>query len=422
METVTKSRIEIQSEMKEAAIKSLDLVNKAVLKASVGIGKSLVALQIADHYKPTKVTWLTNSEELRDNDAPAEFFKWGFEHLHEVTTFMCVQSACKLQGEDLGFIILDEADFACTEVYFNAILNNNYTKCLLVSGTYTEEKLVLLESLGFPLVYDISTNEAQDLGILNNTFIHFVEYDLDKTKDILVETKTKSWYSSENDLYVYQENQFIATIIAYEKLKKSCKDHYDGVAPIPNFNYDQFKRDKLNYQKKLKWIGSARAKVLHTLNSSKRIARTLADKILEGEDNKVMIFSSLTEHIDSFVPHTIHSKNKKGNKNLDLFNQGVIRELGVISMIDRGKNMVGLNYSIFESFDGSETKMIQRLGRNARLDSEDTAHIYVLLPYFTNKAGKRLPTRAVGWAYSGFNNYRLDDSNSRTFHINQLNV
>jgi hypothetical protein len=64
--------------------------------------------------------------------------------------------------------------------------------------------------------------------------------------------------------------------------------------------------------------------------------------------------------------------------------------------------------------------MIQRLGRNARLDSEDTAHIYVLLPYFTNKAGKRLPTRAVGWAYSGFANYKLDETNSKTISIKDL--
>lgn len=418
----SKDRNTIQSEMKEAAIKSLDLCNKAVLKASVGIGKSLVTLQVADHYKPTKLTWLTNSEELRDKDAPQEFFKFGYEHLYEVCTFMCVQTACKLEGVDLGFIILDEADFACTEVYLNSVLKNKYDKCLMVSGTFTEEKLELLESKGFPLVYDITTNQAQELEILNKTNIVFVEFDLSTEKNIKVETKFKSWMSSENELYLYQENQFISTIIAYEKLKKGCSDHYSGIKKIDGFNYEKFKQDKLNYQKKLKWIASARAKVLHTLNSSKQLARRISDKLLNNESNKVMIFSSLTEHLDSFVPYTVHSKNKKGNTCLEDFNKGLIREVGVISMIDRGKNMVGLNNGIFESYDGSETKMIQRLGRLARLTVDQEATLYVLLPYFYNKSGKRLPTRAVGWAYSGFSNYQLDSTNSKTIQLKDLKI
>lgn len=424
-----KNREEIQLEMKTIVIDSLESHNKAVVQASVGLGKTRLCLETLAHYNPDKITWLTNSEELRDSDTPAEFIKWGYEYLLEKTTIMCYQTACRLENQDLGFVIGDEFDFALTEQYVKGITNNYIDKFLGVSGTYTEEKLEILNKLGLPLVYKVTTNEVQDLQILNKTKVIFVEYELDLAKTRKTNPKYPTWRTSENEQYSYWEGQYISTMIQYAPIQKEFSLLFDVLREnkgktysklIYSFLQEYKQKEIIPFQRKLAYISSNRAKLLHTLDSSKRIARQLSDRILkESNDNKVLIFSTLTEHLDSFVPNTVHSKNKKGNTVFDDFNEGKIREAGCISIADRGKNFVGLNYGIFESYDGSETKGLQRLGRFCRL-LEGESTIYVLVPYYRNKQNKLLPTRSAGWAISMFSNYVLDESNSLTINFKDL--
>lgn len=416
------TREEIQTKMKEACITSLEECNKAVVQASVGLGKTRLCLETLAHYNPPKITWLTNSETLRDVDSPAEFVKWDYTYLLEKTTFMCYQTACRLENQDLGFVICDEFDFAISPEYIKGITKNKYDKLLGVSGTYTDEKLAILAELELPLVYQVTTNQVQDLGILNKTKVVFVEYDLDTTKSRLIKTKDKQWMTSENEQYLYWENQYISSLIKYLDVKKTIDEHYSGKNVIQGFSYESYKKIRTGHAVKMKYAASQRAKILHTLDSSKRIARQISDAILAKDSkNKVLIFSCLTEQLDSFVEYTVHSKNKKGNTVFDDFNEGIIREAGCISIADRGKNFVGLNYGIFSDFDGSSTKGLQRLGRFCRLLEGDST-IYVEIPYYTNKQGKRLPTRAAGWAISMFANYILDESNSETVNFKDLKI
>jgi len=415
------TREEIQTKMKEACITSLEECNKAVVQASVGLGKTRLCLETLAHYNPPKITWLTNSETLRDVDSPAEFIKWDYTYLLEKTTFMCYQTACKLENQDLGFVICDEFDFAISPEYIKGITQNKYDKLLGVSGTYTDEKLAVLAELELPLVYQVTTNQVQDLGILNKTKVVFVEYDLDTEKTRQIVTKNASWKTSENEQYLYWENQYISSLIKYLEVKKTIDEHYSGKNVIQGFSYENQKKIRTGHTVKMKYAASQRAKILHTLDSSKRIATELADRLLEKEENKLLIFSTLTEHLDSFVKYTAHSKNKKGNTVFDDFNSGKIRAAGCISIADRGKNFVGLNTGIFESYDGSATKGLQRLGRFCRLLEGDST-IYILVPYYINKQGKRLPTRAAGWSISMFSNYILDESNSETINFKDLIV
>lgn len=415
-----KTRSEIQQEMIDSAVESIDKTGKAAWIASVGIGKSYSALQVVAKYNPPKITWLTSSEELRDIDSQNEFVKWDYSYMLNNCTFMCYQSACKLKDYDFGFLVCDEFDAAITDVYLKAVTNNKFSQGLFITGTITEEKKDTLKQIDIPIVYEVSTNDAQSFGILNKTKVVFVEFDLDTEKTRKIETKFKSWMSSENEQYQYIENQFISQIIQYEALKKQANTHFN-VAKIPGFDYTEFKVKKQAISMKLKWIAAQRAKVLHTLDSSKKIARQLSNRLLQNKDNKVLIFSTLTEHLDSFVPNTVHSKNKKGNTVFDDFNEGKIREAGCISVADRGKNFHELNIGLFESYDGSPTKGLQRLGRFCRL-LKGNSTIYILVPYYHNKQGKRLPTRAAGWALSMLSSYILNEDNSCTINYKDLKI
>lgn len=420
----------IQESMKLAAITSINSVGKAAWVASVGIGKSYTTLQVLSHYNPPKITWLTNSEQLRDVDAPAEYFKWGMDHLYERTTFMCYQSACKLSGEDLGFVVCDEFDYAITEVYVQAITNNIYDKGLFITGTITEEKRWGLEELEIPLVYEISNQEAQDLAILNRVNFVMVELDLSTTKNRKKVTKYKSWMTSEVEEMQYIENQYIKALIPFLEVKKTIDDHYSRGIPFPQGeNYDSLKRKKAQLKKSLDWVNSQRYMFLRSLDTTVEVSKKILLKHWSNPNDKMIVFSGLTDQIDRICNFTYHSKNSKGNTSIEDFNKGNLRVLGVCSALDRGKNMVGLNVGVFESYDSSATKLTQRIGRMSRLDADQEATVYFLLPYYQKKVVnkttglvelKRVPTRAVSWLESALVNYRVDNTNSRTINARDL--
>lgn len=427
------TREEMQEEAKLKAIESLDLVSSAALLMGTGSGKSKTVIDILKHYNPDKITWLTNSTKLRDEDTPAEFVKWDAEYLMEKTNFICYHSAYKLEGEDLGFVVCDEGDVSLTEKYSLVYENNDRDKLLFVSATTRDDQKEMLAKLA-PVVYSIGTQDAQDAGILNKTKFIFVDYMLDTRRNIRMETKTKSWMTSEQDNYDYLERQYTRALIEFLEKKRLVDDWYRS--PDLNSSVSPLMAAKQKAYTKMNWVNSKRFNFLCKLNSSKAITKRLLTKIYANEANKTIVFSNFTEEIDKICKYTYHSKNKgtKANPNLTLekFNSGEIRVAGVCSIINRGANMTGLNHGIFESYDGSNTKGQQKIGRFCRLLADNEATIYILRPYYTKKYKvrdeeghdrievRRASTRAVAWSESMLSDFRLDENNSKTIDESEI--
>lgn len=418
-----KTKDVIQKEMKSAVITSLEDCNEVAIKASVGMGKTKVLLEVLDYFNPPKITWLTSDTELRDKDTVNEFHKWGYAHLLERTNILCYQTAYKTSGEDLGFVVMDEADFSLTPEYIKSITDNTYSKCVMASGTYTDKQREFIEELGFSLVYELTTGEAQEHEALNKTKVVFVEYELSTVKDRLIQVKDRSWFSSENADYVYQNDSYNAAYKEYLRMSELISNHYNGIEVIEGFVYADYKSSRNAARNRMKFAASRRAKILHTLKSSRTHTISIARRLQAVEGNKVLVFSALTAQSDYVCQYTYHSKNKKDNPNMDNFNEGIINTLGVVGIVNRGKNLEGLNYAIMESYDGSATKGNQQLGRLARLAVDKVATIYVLVPYYTayvNNEIKRFPTRAAGWAQDRYMSADLSEDSFRTIHINKL--
>ncbi len=91
--------------------------------------------------------------------------------------------------------------------------------------------------------------------------------------------------------------------------------------------------------------------------------------------------------------------------------------MGVCDKINRGVNIDGLNTAVFESFYGSDTQAMQRLGRLMRLKPGETATAYVLLPYYMKTAKhdgvevyEMAPTQQVTWANKMFRSTDIKSS------------
>jgi superfamily II DNA or RNA helicase len=428
------TREEMQQQAVEAAIVALEQCGRTSLLMGTGSGKTKTTLDILKHFNPSKITWLTNSEQLRDITAPSEFLKWDMEYLMERTTFMCYQTAYKLEGVDLGFVIADEADYSLTDEYSKVYVNNNIDKLLMVTASIRDEQRALLDELA-PTVFSFSTQEAQDAGILNKTRYVFVEYMLDTTKNVDMEVGGKKWKTSEQEQYDYLERQYTSALITYLSIKKRVDDWY--AALFPSGDVRMLLSQKTAASRKLKWINNNRFSFLMKLKSSIFVTKKILNKIYyENDTNKALVFSTYTEELEKVCKYTYHSKNK-GNKkepnpNIDLLNKGDIRVLGVCQAINRGANLVGVNHAVLKDYDGSHVKGQQRIGRMCRLLAQDEATIWILRPYFMKKIKvktgedtfitevRRTPTRAIAWSDKMLADFRLDDSNSST--INYLDL
>ncbi len=394
----------------QAAELWLESNRKNSLLIGTGVGKSRIAMLIIGRLwkmreltKDSKILLLVDSENLRDVNWKADFEKWGFAWVLDYTTIECYQTVYKWSKTKWDLVIADEGDFSLTEEYSKFYKNNEYSMLLMLTGTVDESKELILNTIA-PPVMEYSTQDAQKDGILNPTQLVFIEYNLSPNKrDIKVNYKKggqeKHFYQSENDAYAFADAK-VAEI--QQKLKVLSSDSAviaglddKKVAELKSLTFAH--RAAISRRRDLLWNGIA----------SKRVTGEVISKILANENSKVITFSMLTAQADKLNEYTFHAKNKKGNTYLDDLSIGDIRSVGVCKAINRGRNLVGVNNLIMESYDGSPTSFAQRHGRGCRLDANRTMYLFVLLPYYYRKTSdkssggsglERVPTQMVTWA------------------------
>lgn len=402
-----KTRDEVNKEAKEAYFLAGGV---ASILNGTGTGKSKLAIDILREINPERILLLTSSERSRDYSWEFEFERWGAKDLWSKVVPECYQSVYKWEGVHFPFVLADEIDFALTDKYIWAITKNTHDNMLCLSGFVVEEKLKILEEIA-PVCYVYPTQEAQKDGILNKTQFLLIEFELSNERSIMVKKKDGGhFYQSELAAYKYWEERYQKLVIAnsnrenriieIDKLTQSDKGSVELID-----ERIKLVEDSRAGEASIKWATYKRKDILHTLKSSRDVTKTLLTTILtENPSNKAVVFSALTNQIDQICRYTYHSKNKKNNDNIAKLNQGEIRLLGVCDAINRAENLVGVNYLIKESYDGSETDFQQQHGRGMRLAPDQTMYFIILLPYYRNiveLAGiskeVRLPTQAVKW-------------------------
>jgi len=404
---------------------------KALVVIGTGGGKTRAVMLVIQKLQPKKVLFLSESTLGRDITMPAEMRKWGLEDYIDKTEFVTYQLVYKWKKKDKPLddylVIADEVDFAMTEQYGKFFKEYADVDTFAMTGFVPTHKYEAFKQY-LPLLVHIDTSELQDKKIVNKTKLIFVQYCLNKIKDIPITYKrgeeSKTFKQSENGMYEYfmkQERKYRAKLAEAER------------------NDDEKAISSCEYMLSTN-IPRKRAEFLFNLASSADIVHRLKADILADPKNKVIIFSERTTQADKMSKHTYHGKNKKSvnDKVFDDFNKGKIREMAVCSKINRGANMVGLNYSIYESFKNNVTAATQRNGRMLRLDQEDKGVNYILLPYYLAEVTKKKensdgtiveikenvikPTRAVTWAREMFSSLNLTNIEQELVDFCGLNI
>lgn len=418
-------RERIQKEAKQAWYSS-NHCNTIIV--GTGGGKSKIAIDILMTLNTPRVLLLTNSEHLRDNNWKNEFIKFGAIDWWDTITSECYQTVFRWENTEWDLVIADEIDFAMSPEYSKFFQNNKCHKILGLTGFCTEDKKGLL-ALYAPVCYEISTQDMQELDMLNKSQFIFIEFPLAKTKTITQKKKDGGTFLvSENDQYRYYHGEFQKAMIIRSGIMQKYK--------LQNLKWENEPDYKAADWKYIS-MAAKRKSILNNLDSSIKVVKDLLLKIHANPGNKVLIFSALTSQCDK-LPNPFHGKSDYDTSGLEKLNSGEINTLSVCKKINRGVNLVGVNYLIKESFDSSETDFQQTHGRLMRLNPNQIARYIVLIPFYedivktedknilTGRSTaffkkKKLSTQAASWADKMMSNFTM--SNSKTVILeNDLKV
>lgn len=346
MDNTMKARIKMQGEAKTEIRKAN--YNAAII-VTVGGGKGKIMLDLAMELiaagKVKSILYLCDNRRLRDSKKegfPAEIEKWGDEKLKSMTTLSCYQTACKWIDEEFDLVLGDEIDFAITPRYWLSILNNKFKYKILLSGTLSlDKKLVLTKTV--PIVYRFNTVDAEEAEVVNKTKYYIYNYKLSESESRTYESYTKK-------------------ITALMKAEVGFED------------------------KDLQFWTRKRKHFLNALDSSVTHCKKIKAWIWENgkrhkRKNRTVIFCELTEQADKVCKWSYHGGNEQTD-NLAKFQNEEIDSLSVVAKIKRGINLKKANIAIFESFNGSTTEWEQRNGRMKRLKQSEIAIVIFMVPYY----------------------------------------
>jgi len=393
------------SEIVLSKVKENKFIHHSIIVAT-GVGKSKIIIDLIkplqELLKFKKIIILVDNTRLRDNNWKEDFEKWGFESIYKDIIEMNTYQTVYKWDKDLSnyLLIADEMDFAFTPGYGKVF--ETYKNCNIIGMTgYVADSKRDFMNKYLPCLVEYTQKQAQEDGILNSTPITFVKYDLSKEKNSLVTygKGSKTFKTSENISYNYWDKQLRITMGKLTKAKITS-----DISDIKK--YETFR----------KLYGAKRAEILYNSSASVKLTRRLLDYIHTlDETSKAVIFSKRTAQSSLITTTTYHGENTKliNDKNFEDFNKGMVRELGLVDKINRGVNMRNLNFAIFEGYNSSDTILRQRLGRLMRLDPEDLATIFIMIPYFMRKTKdgyKQAATAAVKWVNNMLNDWNLDSS------------
>lgn len=317
----------------------------------------------------------------------------------------------KEQLQQFDLVIFDEIHM-CGEQYFNLIQNSLdlNINCIGLTGTPNKEeefkKNVLYQKL--PIIFEYY-DSAKD-GLINKRKYIIYHYNLSDDYKVITGTKKKKWLVGEKSQYDYLSEQIkkgqklMAQTGSEDWFRDAGDWFWKGLGDSTQKNAARVYLNAIKYRKEFLW----------NLSSSADIAVKLKNKILQNVSNKVLLFSELTTQAEKLSTYSIHSKNnEETNKQLlHMFDNGDIKELSSVRSLTLGLNLVGANWAILESFNGSITSNAQKLARTSRLDVEKIANVIIIVP---------ANTQAEQW-YSKFIKDLIDeDSDIEVNYINDIN-
>lgn len=344
--------------------------NGVVLIATGG-GKSKIAVNrirdfVTNDILEPKFLIVVPTQKLRDTGWRDEFAKWNATEYYAINVeTVCYDSLTSIKGRHFDCVYFDEIH-NITEAHVPFFDDNSIRNKVAFTATRPrdQKKLEVLRAVNLFPVYEITLDEAVDLGLVAPYDITIVEVELDNIdKCIKAGNTTKSWMQTELAAYSYANSRIL------------------------NANTPTLK----------KLATLSRMRLVYETKSKTDAAKYLLDNIIPKEQ-RTLIFSGGINQALQLCENRYYSKPSigkgdradiraakqikidawRGTINLERFEKEEINRLACVSSLNEGHNIDNLDNGFMPQIDSNQLNFIQRLGRVVRFRAEHIGRIIVL--------------------------------------------
>ena len=318
---------------------------------ATGVGKSKPAIEIVDELtssqnKNLQILLVTPTEEMRDENWPLEFEKWGVPMTNIKSIAYASLSKQDLTKYDL--IIFDEYHritltnlTRLQEAIDNsAVMILGLSATLPTSGWSDDDKLriQLMKEL-CPTVDKVTVDEAVDYGLVSDFELHVLKFFMEPVKEEYAGgTKLKPFKQSEKARYAYLTKKVQFAMI---KGKSNSK--------LKGFEF--------------KAIGE-RCQFIYGMISKMKLAKECL-KRLNIDGKRTLVFAGSIDHANELCGENVyHSESTR--EALDKFQKGESSLLGSVKAMDEGMNLLEPDNALIMQVTSVERSLYQRVGRLIR--------------------------------------------------------
>jgi len=339
--TNNEKRVLIHEQAKQAFLTH----KKGILHISMGVGKTKIAIDLINTDSKTLVVAPFTS--VLDS-WKEEFIKWNKSDANVVYT--TTASLGKHTKNTFDLVVLDEIHLYS----INQLSKVPSGRLLGLTGTLSDSSVAeIREQLNLNVIFTYDIERAIRDGIIADYRVKVVEVSLDDTyKYIEGGTKLKPFLTTEKAQYDYLTKQFNQIKFA---------------------EWNAIGSDKKKYALIKMQFASKRAKLIYSCKSKLNAASRIINNYPE---DRLLVFTTLTDSANQLCEHQYHSKADK--KNLDRFSNGEIDKLAVVNMANVGLNIKPLHRAVVHQFQSSEETAQQRMGRLLRLEYNNPEKIAVI--------------------------------------------
>ena len=354
---------------------------EVVLELSTGYGKTKYALEYINKYSPKNILVVIPRLVLINN-WKEEINKWGFNYLLDKITFSTYVSLHKHADKQWDFVCYDEAHHLSERcqlidnlistkfrVFLSATLKKNFKWWLI--KTYPKVKFIT-----------VSLKEAIDNEVLPDPKIFLIPLILDNynSTEILVKKNKKSTLTID---------------CFYKDRWKYMKLYNCNIKCTPQQYYTEISND-IEYWKKqsmfkkafeFKWLKCCNDRLKWLANQKITIVKTILKQL---KDYRVLTFCSSIEHTELLGKYCVNSKNKSSIDNLRLFNEGRVKHITSVAMLDEGCNLAQCKVGLFAMLNSSDRMIFQRLGRILRHKEP-----VIVIPYYKNTREEEIVSKML---------------------------
>jgi superfamily II DNA or RNA helicase len=325
------------------------------IEACTGFGKSKPAIEIVDQLrheflsnfqKDLQILLVTPTEEMRDDNWPNEFIKWGVSMDNIKSIAYASLSKQDLSKYDL--IIFDE--------YHRTTLGNLRrlqdaldTSRLMILGLsatlptkgYTDddrERIQLMKEL-CPTVYKLSLDDGIDYGLVSDFEMFVLKFNLDTVK---------MEYDAGSKLKPFKQTE---------------KARYSWLTKKVQFAMMEVQKNPKKKGFEFKAIGD-RVQFIYGMNSKMKLAKQCLDK-LNVDGKRTLVFAGSIDHANQLCGEDVYH-SESGREALDRFQSGEGTLLGSVKAMDEGMNLLEPDNALIMQVTSVERSLYQRCGRLLR--------------------------------------------------------